>query len=260
MKGTRQGVTKTYRRIQGFHEGKQRFCAYDRHPFDCDETGVPIVVPIVDRFDTEKNVYMSYRGACSASCAKSYILDQRGSDTHLRLMWQRQMMIDHGMWAHDKPIPVARSWEEIDGNLGSVPIEEWRQSAGSVRTSIRPSHTVPYDVFIEEECEVDVDDEEDDALGSFNLHGLARPPDEQNIKTKEEFLAKYPGHISDDPGAFQRWLDKNEGSLPTDEECERVYSDFKAARKDERKRKAEQKEVAVPKTSSRRKKPQTEVI
>jgi hypothetical protein len=239
-RGIRQGVTKKYRRIEGFQTGKQKLCSYDRHPFDVDKNGERILIPIVDYFDASKGCYHAYRAACSAACAKSFIIEQKGADTALRLMWQRQMMIDHGKWAHNRPIPRARTWEEIEGNLGNIPIKEWRASAGLLRTTIIPEAVVPYQVFIEEEHEV-TKPALDDVLGSFSLKGLARPPDEYNLKTKEEFLAKYPGHISEDVGAFQKWLDKNECNLPTDEQCEQMQNDFNTQRKDERKRKAEAK-------------------
>lgn len=251
MPEIRQGFTKTYRRVEGFQSGKQRFCSYDRHPLPTDADGNRIEVPIVDRFDVEKNKYAAYRAACSPACAKAYIIEQRGADTALRLMWQRQMLIDEAEWPHDKPIPQARSWEEIEGNLGDVPIDEWRATAGDLGTTVCPAAVVPYDVFLAEEHAAPPDLQQD-VLDSFTLEGLARPPDELNVKTTEEFLAKYPGHVSDDPGEFARWLERAE--KPTDEECERLQREFIEQRNDKRKSKAAEKRKATAATGAASKK------
>lgn len=188
-----------------------------------------------------KNEYHAYRAACSPACAKAFIIEQRGADTAIRLMWQRQFMIDHGGWPHDKPIPRARAWEEIDGNIGTLPIAEWRATAGTVQTTIRPETTVPFGILLETETVASDPALIDNVLESFNVFGLARPPDKDNITTEAEFEAKYPNHISKDPGAFQVWLEENKDQLPTDDECDKIYKDFQSDRKDDRKRKAELK-------------------
>jgi hypothetical protein len=219
--------------ISGFPHPEQRVCAYDRHPYECDAAGVISQVPIIDFFDATLNKYHATRGACSGACAKAFIIEHGGYNRAVRLMWQRQYMIDHCGWPCDKPIPRARSWEEIEGNLGTTPIQLWRtqEHATALVISDQPSLTDTMEV--------------EDAMESFNLHGLARPPDEENIKTKEQFLAKYPGHVSEDVGEFQKWLERNKDNLPTDEECERECERFKTQRKQERKRKAEEKEMAA---------------
>ena len=255
MREVSAGKVTEYRRLDGYENpDKQRVCSYCRFPRI---EGQPRI-PIVDVYDPAHCAYKAYRWACMPGCAKAHIIQVGATDLERRLVWQRALLVDSG-WPHDKPIPVARSWEELDVNGGPLTIDEWRATCGEITSCIKPVKVVPHKVLIEVEREVTAEDyaatlNEDDpatslnllsdnALDSLSTEGLARPPDELNVKTEAELLAKHGADMIDpDPGYFAKFVAA--GDLPSEEECTKLLAEYKARKRATRKRNAESAEAA----------------
>jgi hypothetical protein len=228
-------------------------------------------VPVVDDFDAATGVYSAHYSACTPACAKAFLVSQRSVDREVRLVWQRQLMVEHFGWPPDAPVPQARAWEELAVCGGHLDVEEWRRTAGAVRSAVRPVEVVPHRVLIEmasTEAEealhreamlltggnvVEEEDEDGDAVvvdatghggvgadalnGMFTT-GLRRPPEAECIKTVDQLLKAYPDCpdlVSNDPGEFERFL--SAGDLPSDAKCK----ELKVARDQEKKRQRKRK-------------------
>lgn len=251
-----------YRRLTGleFKDGEWPMtttlsCWYDRLPF----TGRPI--PIVQQYDSTKNLYDVYGVACSGPCSKSYIMSMRNNDARTRLMWQTKMLIEVFGWPVDQPVPAANPWQAIDVFGGYMSINEWRKVNPAITMQLKMPPFVPFVIFTETEhkstFQIDqtappepldqVDSLEEQAIqhgAAFSLKGLQRP--DKIITTLDQLQAAHPHHNLDGQAhgsVFDEFLRTQ--PLPTPEECQRIRDEREADRKAKRKRK---KTVAVAKT------------
>jgi hypothetical protein len=213
------------------------------------------MIPIVDAYIPATCTYEAYRWACTPGCAKAYIIQAGSTDLDMRLMHQRQLLVDAYGWPVDKPIPIARSWEELDVDGGHMSVEEWRDTCETVKSCVRHISVVPHKVVVEIERDATAEDlldgateddpsaalalfgsyEGSDALDSLSTEGLRRPPDEDNVATEEQLVAKHGAEmVVTDDGYFAKFL--AEGNLPSEETCKQLMADYKAEKKATRKR------------------------
>lgn len=242
-------------------------CCYHDRPF----SGKP--VPVVEEYDQHRDVFYVHRCACRPECAKAYIAQFTGDWHRTLLMLQRRLMVQLGLVSPFEPIDFARSKDALDYKCGHMPLEEWlkplhKDDAGkSLPVVTEPPKMVPHRVMLrmsEKECEeeptasaatpmvVDNANEEDDGiplaaanLKNLSTHNIARPPEDECIKTVEDLMAAYPDmDLRDpDPGPFQDWVDRTRaaGKLPTDEQCKK----FLAERASEKRTKRANKKKAA---------------
>jgi hypothetical protein len=225
-----------YKRLQ---PGDAARCSYCRLPFDgCG-------VPIVESYDPGPRTYEAYRSACTPACAKSFIAASGGDGAARRLLWQRQLLVEEFGWPCDKPIPLARPWEELVEFGGTLGVDEWRRTAGCVRSRVVPASVVPHQVLTEvlRAGESRSDGGEgldfgDDALESMSTVGLRRPQEDHCIKTIEQLQAAFPDFevVSRSEGEFAKFLRNDE--LPSDARCAELRAELTAEKKAQRKRRA----------------------
>lgn len=253
IRHTNQPRKLIYRRLRGIEntfdgswpQSTNIYCWYCRLPF------VTIPIPIVQQYDSTKELYDVYGVTCSPACSKSYIMQMRNNDTRTRLMWQCKMLIEVFGWPADKPIPTAHPWQALDVFGGYMPVEVWRKHQPGMRIELKMPPFVPFHIFQETElkglCYVDQtvglttatasDTLEEQALqhgAAFSLKGLKRP--DVIIKTHEELQAAHPQHSRDQSdSAFAEFL--NTQPVPTDEECLMIQEQREIDRKAKRKRK-----------------------
>jgi hypothetical protein len=254
-------------------------CCYHGRPFDTKP------VPVVEDYDPERDVFFVRRCACRPECAKSYIAQFTGEWHRTLLMHQRRLMVQLGMVSSSKPIPFARTADALDYKGGHMTLEEWLQpTAADERGAVVAMVTeqpkmVPHRVMLrmtEQECtsaaaaadaagesvqhdednpnQDNVDDGKIGPLGAaamlknLSTHNIARPPEDQCIKTIEDMMASYPDmDLCDaDPGPFSKWVEQNKDALPSEEECKR----YLAKRATEKRAKRAHKKAATAGTAA----------
>lgn len=243
------------------HRTKVR-CWYCRLPF----TGTPI--PVVQQYDSIRELYDVYGMCCSAPCSKAFIIDLRSNDGLTRLMWQRRMLVDIFGWPAATPIPTAPPWQALKEFGGYMSVAEWRGAAAQqLKMRLRKAPFVPFSIFTESELtgeaalvEAGVSDtrvtptrQSQDSLqqqatqhgASFSLKNLCRPPESEVIKTTGQLRTKHP-ELAAGAGEseFQEFLDTQ--ALPTEEECRKVREKRESERKASRKRKRTKPDEKAP--------------
>lgn len=269
--GPRQLVYRRLRGVENTFNGAwpastSIYCWYCRLPFD----GTP--VPIVQQYDRVKDQYDVYGVCCSAACAKAKIIDEKTNDARNRLILFSKMMIEVFGWPRDKPILPAWPWQAIDVFGGYKTIKEWRNRNGDtsdVRMRLKKPPFVPYHIYTETERRgvaiiddigavrgggrADDDTVEQQAIqhgAPFSLKGLRRPPEDQCIKTWEQFRAKHPECATGDDNEplFNVFL--REHALPSDEKCREISAAFKQAQRTKRAERKRAKTAAQAATAA----------
>lgn len=231
-------------------------CWYCRLPF----TGPP--VPVVQQYDVVRDLYDVYGMCCGAPCSKAFIIDLRSNDGLTRLMWQRRMLVDVFGWPADTPIPTAPPWQALKEFGGHMTVAQWRQAPYKLKMRLRKAPFVPFSIFTESEItgeaaliEAGVDSagpapsRKQESLeqqasqhgASFSLKNLARPPEDEVIKTTAQLRERHSelAAAASAESEFQEFLDTQ--ALPTEEECRVVRERREAERKANRKRKRSKK-------------------
>jgi len=253
-----------YRRLPGlkFDNGEwpattHLACWYCRLPFDTQP------IPIVQQYDSTKNLYDVYGVSCSGPCSKSYIISMRNNDSRTRLIWQTKMLIEVFGWPANEPIPAANPWQAIDVFGGYMTIAEWRKVRPGIVMQLKMPPFVPFVIFTETESkgmyQIDqtappeamdqVDSLEEQAIqhgAAFSLKGLQRP--EKIITTMDQLQAAHPHHNLDGQAhgsVFDEFMQSQ--TLPSPEECQRIRDQREADRKAKRKRK---KTAVIAKTAA----------
>jgi hypothetical protein len=227
-------------------------CCYHDRPFDTQP------IPIVEEYDAHRDIFYVRRCACSPQCAKSFISQFTGDWHRTLLMLQRRLMVERGMVEAYKPVPCARHKDALIYKGGHMMLEDWLKplheddNGKPLLVVTEQPKMVPHCVMLrmsEKECDPDdkVDDnttapvvadntnEEDEGiplaaanLKNLSTHNIARPPEDQCIKTVDDLLIAYPDMdlCDPDPGPFVDWVErtKEEGKLPNGEQCQQYLS------------------------------------
>jgi hypothetical protein len=227
-------------------------CWYCRLPF----SGTP--VPVVQQYDSVRDLYTVYGMCCGAPCSKAFIIDLRSNDGLTRLMWQRRMLVDVFGWPADQPIPTAPPWQALKEFGGSMTAAEWRAAPYKLKMRLRKAPFVPFSIFTESEITGEaalveagvnstgpgparkresLEQQATQHGASFSLKNLVRPPEHEVIKTNAQLRDRHPelAAAASAESEFQEFLDTQ--ALPTEAECRTVREKREAERKASRKRK-----------------------
>ena len=240
----------------GLPEQTHIVCCHCRHAYD--EQPVAVVS------NYKEPDFEVHRMACSASCAKSYVIHQGGAFRNTFLMYQRLMLIEVYGMSVDHIVQPAKSLDWIDVNGGPMTIAEWRTPDPKWVFATAFPPMVPHQILLRMEqttAEVGLslpftnvmeedglpDEAEPDAvtmMSNLTTRNLRRPPEDLCVKTMDEFDEAYTGMnlIDENAGPFAEYLDTHAADLPTDGECDRILR----ARADEKRRRRKKSKRVAP--------------
>lgn len=224
-------------------------------------------IPIFRNYCHLRDVYEVWGHACSAGCAKQYLLDENLASSQQNITWQRQMMVDCFGWPCDKPLPCGKPWQMLRFFGGSKTIEEFRANNDPV-VILTKQKFIPFSVIAQthlpdtkdaanqeqqqqQQQQKPTKQKQDDKrqqkkAGELiaqaqneltTLTGLKRPPEDQIIRTREQLQAAYPSTDlgMNRPSVFQNYLSTQ--LLPSEEECAEIRRKLQKDTKLNRKRK-----------------------